>query len=210
MKRGKMKINNVVIVISLLIIISFNMGCVEDNEKDSKEIHIEFIDENAIIDNITGFTYERETNVTFIDLNFLNITRINFTLKWIDNSIDFRTRLGIPVNELDLFDLEFIAPNNSTITYNKHSFLDEKNDTGYVFINVYPNSKINNNSVEYYVYSFHPNSIESFGSGKWQLNITCLDAPGYRSDCPWPFKTEDEGNSWTLFTNVQYYYSNLL
>ena len=165
------------------------------------------IDTNVIIENITGFTFERKTNVTFINMNFINITKINFTLKWIDNSIDYRTRLGIPVNELDLFDLDIMAPNNSKIKYIKNNILDEENNTGYIFINVYPNYYLNNISIgELYVYSSLPNSMNSICRGKWQLNITCLDAPGYRTECLWPFKTEDEGNSWTLFTDVRYYY----
>ncbi len=204
-----MKFKYIAIIIIILILLCLNMRFVEDNEKDSKDIVIEFIDKNVIIENITGFTYEGETNVTFIDMNIINITKINFTLKWIDNCIDYRTRLGIPVNELDLFDLEFIAPKNSKIKYIKHNMLDEENDTGYVFINVYFNNFLNNDSIEeFYVYSFHPNLINTIGCGIWQLNITCLDAPGYRTECLWPFKTEDEGNSWTIFTDVRYYYSN--
>lgn len=195
-------------LIILLIVISQLFGCVEEPGKDNDNSVVHIEDNIGKIEDISGFTYERETNITFIDINYFNITKVNFTLKWIDDSIDFRTRLGIPINELDIFDLEFIPPGNLTANFVKHSILDEENETGFVFINVYINNcNINESGEEYYFHQVPLNPINESGYGKWQLNITCVDAPGYRTECLRPYKTEDEGNSWTLLTNVRYFYS---
>ena len=190
----RMKWHLICSILILIVLISF-CGCVNDNSSDPEVKELDYIEEVLILENITGYTYEYEMNTTIVAIDVENIIEINFTLTWYDDEMN--TRFLGPLYILDEFDMAITPPDNNSYSSNKQNSTDETNHIGSIHINYTINGIRDSDEQNNY-----PNSN---GKGDWVVQIKCLDAPGCYRQCMWPYKIEDEGNSWTLSVIVRYY-----
>jgi hypothetical protein len=145
----------------------------------------------------TGYTNETESNLTSIYINKTNLTRLSFTLTWVDYSIGPG---DIVFGELDEFIIEIFTPENESI---KNIRTEKQSKT----------SRVSTICVDYTLNPI-PNdkSLEGkLGLGRWWIKISCLNAMGieYSCDCPSAEPIEDNGNSWTLTITGTYYESKI-
>lgn len=181
----------------LLILTSFSMGCIEDEEEKGeplKEFQISFQETRSETMNITGYTNGSEVTEIFKNFTQFNITKIRLYLKWMDDCkfyADCFGNVNYTDDALDKFNLTVIDPNQDII--------GDESIYEIIFINITVNDipqdqTINATSEKQVVDKF----INDNGIGNWQINISCIDARGGQM-------IGDGGNDWILSIVIFYY-----
>jgi hypothetical protein len=199
--------NLIVILIIILIMlpyIYFNYIIPENNKKENVP---DVYSENQLsLKQITGYTKESDWNLTKIQVTRTNITRINFTLEWVDFSYEVGS---VGFDEIDEFDMTVSPPNNIQLKIIKSILRNKHNRTGLLYIDVLVNQiPPSDQEIDDGQSGTDLPFENTKGIGSWGVNITCVKATGYESSCwcPSAVKVEDLGNNWVLSTEIYYYY----
>ena len=92
-----------------IILLISSVCCIAFENGENSETPINYVHDKTKLKTLYGRTNESFYNFTLINISITNITRINFTLEWIDYSFDPNV-MGL--DELDRFDLAVSGPDN--------------------------------------------------------------------------------------------------
>ncbi|MCK5774391.1 MAG: hypothetical protein KAH57_11430 [Thermoplasmata archaeon] len=202
-------------IVSILILVAIGSGCtdrLDDENEESDEYSIYYIEKSYLI-NETGYTREGNSTVILQNITAQNIMRISFILTWNDTHTwppEQETRVWVPyVPQPDTFSLSVKGPNGSEVSFDSNYKLENTSYDGSIKINASLNELPGNRTI------FAGSPEDAFnqtmvpdGIGIWEINITCIDAPGTG---PGGFvgPGSDMGNHWELHVTIYSYEVNI-
>ena len=197
-----------------------------DNVWDKDELNeysINYVESNYVI-NENGYTLEGNSTIILQNITTQNITRIFFNLMWHDSESWTRdgndpdssfpeqnTRIYTPSERLpDTFSLSIKEPNSSKVSsYDPDNTVVGTSFHGRLEINATLNKLPDNKTVNAKSSKdiLYPTTVLN-GVGIWEINITCIDAPGHGTGgfVPGP---QDMGNEWVLLITIHSYDANI-
>jgi hypothetical protein len=201
------------LIIFIFIFGSF-AGCIT-NENELNDLHlysVNYIEKSYQI-NETGYTLAENSTIIIQDISTQNITKIYFILTWEDTHAwppRNNTRVLVPYwPKPDTFSLSITEPNGTNATFAPSYYAEETAYYGNINITSIIYNVTENNTIFARSYNEATKKISNNnGAGSWEINITCIDAPGTG---PGGFMGpgHDMGNDWELEIYIYYFEGNV-
>jgi hypothetical protein len=183
-----MSVNKATITIAIMVCAMVLLsGCTSDSDDKYIALFNLEVDPPKIDQGKTDWGH---TATYTFNLTRNNITRVEFSLTWYDDSGD-----GCE----DIFEMTVISASPSAVYQPTQTVQGLSPLEVTAVVNQEPGSKSGNDKDE--LEDYLSNKVSSKGVGEWEVSITCVNV---QHDCPDP-KAEDKGNSWALTVAVYYY-----